>query len=500
MSPHRWLRLPLACTLPALLIACGGDDQILNSAADPRDTGLEVTPFEDVAADTAAPDVAADTAAPDVAADTAAPDVAADPAAPDVAADTVAPDVAADTAAPDVAADTAAPDVAADTAAPDVAADTAAPDVAADTTPDASIDAEADVPPEVAQVDWCRLQFPLRIDGVEGDEVLVFVRLYEDGLTNLTAGNDLRDGLVGEFGVGADGTEPDATWSWQSAAPNDAYTEGSEPGNDEWFATFTLPEPGVYDYAFRFQLEADGPYTLCDGPGGPGSDGAENGYQTALAGDAVVTAPPLACEPNPCTTPPEDACSDATTAVRYAAEGACFDTDGTPSCEYASESVACADGQTCSAGVCSAVAPVTPTFCRLQFPLSSVIAPGDGLLFYTRFYAEGLTDVSPTTDPYPSIVSQVGIGPEIDPSTDAAVWTWFDQAVNEAYDGNTFGEPNNDEYVGEIVFDEPAIWRVAARVSGDGGATWLYCDGQDAGSSDGVQIENLGVVTVEPPA
>ena len=328
--------------------------------------------------------------------------------------------------------------------------------------------------------------------------MLVFVRLFEDGLTNLSPGNDVRDGLVGEFGFGPDGSEPDAAWAWQPAAPNDGYTESSEPGNDEWFATFTLPAPGTYDYAFRFQLEADGPYTLCDGPGGPGSDGAENGYQPAFSGDAVVTPPPLACEPNPCTTPPADACSDDTTAVRYAALGTCIDEDGTPRCDYAPESVPCAAGETCSDGVCGSVAPVTPTFCRLQFPLSSVISAGDGLLFYTRFYAEGLTDVSPATDPYPTVVSQVGVGPEVDPSVDASGWTWFDQIPNEAYDGLTFGEPNNDEYVGEIVFDEAAVLRVSTRVSGDGGATWLYCDGQDAGSSDGIQIENLGVVTVEP--
>jgi hypothetical protein len=37
----------------------------------------------------------------------------------------------------------------------------------------------------------------------------------------------------------------------------------------------------------------------------------------------------------------------------------------------------------------------------------------------------------------------------------------------------------------------------AYRFSADGGATWLFCDAGDAGSSDGYSTNNAGTLTVQ---
>src|SRR5690606_30543229 len=115
---------------------------------------------------------------------------------------------------------------------------------------------------------------------------------------------------------------------------------------------------------------------------------------------------------------------------------------------------------------------------------------------YGRVYAAGLTDQTNGNDVAPNLLAQVGYG--ADGSDPASGWTWVDAMPNPGWDGS---EPNNDEYQATLVAPAAGTHDYAYRFSGDGGATWVYCDGGAAGSSDGYDAANAGdLVTTAPPA
>ncbi|MCA9543297.1 MAG: lamin tail domain-containing protein, partial [Myxococcales bacterium] len=133
-------------------------------------------------------------------------------------------------------------------------------------------------------------------------------------------------------------------------------------------------------------------------------------------------------------------------------------------------------------------------FCRLQFPLAAQAAPGEALLVGGRIYEEGTTDRTTGTDARQPIVAEFGFGPDGSlPADDAAgAWTWFPAAPNADYDGAAAGEPNNDEYTTSVNAPAAGLYDHAFRFSADGGRTWTYCDGGDAGSSDGYDAASAG--------
>ncbi|MCA9710832.1 MAG: hypothetical protein KDK70_33630, partial [Myxococcales bacterium] len=64
------------------------------------------------------------------------------------------------------------------------------------------------------------------------------------------------------------------------------------------------------------------------------------------------------------------------------------------------------------------------------------------------------------------------------PSTGmGAPWTFVTGTPNPGWDDVV--EPNNDEYQGELSIDTAGIYDYAARISGDSGTTWVYCDLDD---------------------
>ena len=137
---------------------------------------------------------------------------------------------------------------------------------------------------------------------------------------------------------------------------------------------------------------------------------------------------------------------------------------------------------------------VLANFGRLQFPMAT---NDPQTIIYGRVYHPGITDRSTGNDPSPQLIAELGFGPDgSDPVLDD--WAWIRGTPNEAYDGNASGEPNNDEYQAELA---PGLGRFdyAWRFSADGGRTWLYADGQGAGSSDGYQIENAGDANLQGP-
>lgn len=146
------------------------------------------------------------------------------------------------------------------------------------------------------------------------------------------------------------------------------------------------------------------------------------------------------------------------------------------------------------------MAPVTYNidFCRLQAPLSIVETQGTNVEVYGRVFIAGLTDLSGVNDLAPEVFASVGYGPDgTDPEVDLG-WVWDPAFGNPAYGpASPAYEMNNDEYFGVIAVPVPGEYDFAVRFSGDAGGTYTYCDGLDAGSSDGYDPANAGQMTAE---
>lgn len=369
---------------------------------------------------------------------------------------------------------------------------------------DAGTDAGPDGgPPPKTTVDWCRLQYPLDTTTTVAEPLTVFGRVYVADLTDRSDGVDGASNLVAQAGYGPRSSTPGAAWSWTAASPNPSWNaaDAGEPGNDEWATYLDVSSAGSFDFAFRFSYDGGETWTYCDRNAGPGSDGSEDGYQTANAGHVEVTAP--SCDPNPCTNPPAATCADGSTRRVPADPGTCSLTGGEAACEYPTTDEPCAQDEQCVNGACAVVPPDLVGWCRLQFPSSATVPPGDAFDVYGRVYLQGLTDISQGgNDTDPSLVGAVGIGPRgSDPET-AGGWTWTEAAANPQADLSA--EPNNDEY-----FASPTVpttlgsYDFAFRFSKDGGAHWRYCDlaagaGSD-GSEDGYQPANAGKLEVADP-
>ncbi|MCX4247278.1 hypothetical protein [Paraliomyxa miuraensis] len=118
-------------------------------------------------------------------------------------------------------------------------------------------------------------------------------------------------------------------------------------------------------------------------------------------------------------------------------------------------------------------------WCILQWPPMVELAVGEAFTIYTRLYAPGLTDLTGVTDPAPELVVEVGYSVDgSNPETGmGAPWTWLPATPNAGYGP---GAPDysavNDEYQGELSIGMAGIYDHAVRISGDSGATWVYCD------------------------
>lgn len=186
------------------------------------------------------------------------------------------------------------------------------------------------------------------------------------------------------------------------------------------------------------------------------------------------------CDGVTCDAPPPAACANSVVQT-FAATGTCAATGGTPSCSYAETDHDCAlTGQTCAAGACTG----TFEFCRIQFPASVIDVPGTTAAVYGRIYVQGITDRSGVDDPDPSVVVELGVGSGSDPTA----YTYTAATPNASYGPGSPGyEANNDEYQASVTVTGAAGTALgyAYRLSDDGGASWIYCDVGDAGSSDG---------------
>ena len=149
--------------------------------------------------------------------------------------------------------------------------------------------------------------------------------------------------------------------------------------------------------------------------------------------------------------------------------------------------------------------PFAIDFCRLQFPtdLTAGVEIGSTTTVYGRYHAAGITDdpSGTTVTPPPELLrAQLGYGPDgSDPAT-ATGWVWTNAVPNTSYGPGVPGhEHDNDEYQADLVAPSPAgTYDFAYRFSGDGGATWVYCDG-GAGSADGYSPSDAGQLVTVPP-
>jgi hypothetical protein len=134
-------------------------------------------------------------------------------------------------------------------------------------------------------------------------------------------------------------------------------------------------------------------------------------------------------------------------------------------------------------------------FCRVQFPTSATLEAGANTTVYGRLYVAGLTDRSRQNDPNARVIGQLGYG--ADGSTPDGTWTWTTAIPNPGWDGGASGAPNDDEYQAALV--APSVgsaYDYAYRFSGNGGATWTYCDADAPGNTNGYSTANAGQLTV----
>ncbi|MBV1857180.1 MAG: hypothetical protein KUG77_02130 [Nannocystaceae bacterium] len=135
-------------------------------------------------------------------------------------------------------------------------------------------------------IEWCNLQFPPMIEGDTATTTTAYARVYAEGLTDQTPGNDTDAQLLVEFGYGADGSDPAADdWTWVTGAGNVGWngTDAGQPDNDEYQGDLQFGASGTYDYAARVSGDGGEAWVYCD------LDGlVEGGYSSDQAGNAVI--------------------------------------------------------------------------------------------------------------------------------------------------------------------------------------------------------------------
>lgn len=233
--------------------------------------------------------------------------------------------------------------------------------------------------------------------------------------------------------------------------------------------------------------------SACDDDTGPAQSGT-TGEETATTDEVATTIPVTSVTD---TTPdPTTAGSTSSTSGTDTSSGS--DTDSTSSSGSDTDS----SSSTGSTGGASSTGDDTTggatwdiEWCNLQFPSMIESDSATATTVYTRVYVEGLTDQTPGNDIDAQLQVEFGYGADAsDPAVDA--WTWVAGAGNVGWNGNDAGQPDNDEYQGDLQFGASGTYDYAARVSGDGGETWVYCD-LDGLVEGGYTPEQAGNAVIE---
>jgi len=155
------------------------------------------------------------------------------------------------------------------------------------------------------------------------------------------------------------------------------------------------------------------------------------------------------------------------------------------------------DGDMGTPGAANDVCPPPDTTVD-QCLLVTAGATADGFLeqplaLTVHFLEAGVTDASDGIDTNPDIWAEVGLGPDgSDPASDTS-WQWQPTTAIADWDDAT----GFDGYVGGVVPSMLGAMDAAARVTRDGGATWVYCDRTDDGTY--AAADALAVTVVDDP-
>lgn len=211
-------------------------------------------------------------------------------------------------------------------------------------------------------------------------------------------------------------------------------------------------------------------------PGGGGSDDGSASTSTGdepTSGTGVTTIPlppidgtsTIGAETTAGTTVGDTTSGDTTSGSTGPIDGSSSSSSGEPPAESSSS-----DGGPTSYPI---------DWCILQYPPMVDVAVDEAFTVYVRLFAPGLTDQSGVTDPAPELLVDVGYSVDgSDPSTGVgAPWTWEPAMPNLGYGPGAPGYgASNDEYQHDLAIPEAGIFDYAARISGDSGTTWVYCD------------------------
>lgn len=238
----------------------------------------------------------------------------------------------------------------------------------------------------------------------------------------------------------------------------------------------------------------------CDGGGSDAGTTTGAGGTTADADDVMTTIPVTSVSATTPTSAGTDTTTGATTTgdTDETSTDADADTDGTSS---GGASTGSTGGGSTSTGTqvddvtSGGPEPLTVGWCNLQFPATIEGSTATVTTAYSRVYIETLTDSTPGNDIDPNVVVEFGYG-EDGSNPDGGGWSWVLGTGNPGWDGAAAGAPNNDEYQGDLQFAAAGVYDYAARVSSDGGTTWVYCD-LDGLVEGGYSPDQAGAATIE---
>ena len=136
----------------------------------------------------------------------------------------------------------------------------------------------------------CRAEAPSTATGIAGSLQSLTARIKIPGLTdgaNVQSGPQVQFG-TGPDGSNPSTTDL-VQWSFAAGAGTVGWNGTLESLYDEYTGSFTMPATGG-DWAARVSGDGGVSWTYCDRNVGAGADGSENGYQPANAGTVAPTA------------------------------------------------------------------------------------------------------------------------------------------------------------------------------------------------------------------
>jgi hypothetical protein len=294
-------------------------------------------------------------------------------------------------------------------------------------------------------------------------------------------GSQLVDTVV--YGAGAPGLLGESGTQDPEVSPG-VFAQGSSIGRvsstTDVFEVFTTPTPGRC-----FQLASSAPISPQTAPTGATGEVTISGYalvpdliefslgQTALANCAAGANPDtVTCDYAPSPAEVGDVALGATRAFDYAADGVTLNPRPAPA--QTSQSVAAAFFFT------DTLADPGATFgCSIDDPGVTNSSVGTGPLVQGRVFIDGITNVM--SGDYSDVVVEIGrVDDGVDPST------VFDAVTNVASFAFNF-TMMDATYEAGVSSQDFRSADLFMRVSTDGGASFVYCDGAPAsyGSDDG---------------